>query len=172
MSSATPATPAQPQAQAQAQGEAQGRSAPDLGDGAESCQELPCHGFATALHNRTTSRTDEVMQHFGHEGTFVPSLSAGEFVRSLERPRRIVIMVNAGPATDAVIDEFAPLLEPGDMLIDGGNAHFKDTRRREANLNESKLHFVGMGVSGGEEGALNGPSIMPGDQNRPTMTSV
>ena len=68
----------------------------------------------------------------------------------------------AGPATDAVIDEFAPLLEPGDMLIDGGNAHFKDTRRREANLKDSKLHFVGMGVSGGEEGALNGPSIMPG----------
>ena len=120
------------------------------------------HGFATALHNRTTSRTDDVMQHFGHEGTFVPSRSAEEFVRSLERPRRIVIMVNAGPATDAVIDEFAPLLEPGDMLIDGGNAHFKDTRRREANLKDSKLHFVGMGVSGGEEGALNGPSIMPG----------
>ena len=71
-------------------------------------------------------------------------------------------MVNAGPATDAVIDEFAPLLEPGDMLIDGGNAHFKDTRRREANLKDSKIHFVGMGVSGGEEGALNGPSIMPG----------
>ena len=70
-------------------------------------------------------------------------------------------MVNAGPATDAVIDEFAPLLEPGDMAIDGSNAHFKDTRRREANLKDSKLHFVGMGVSGGEEGALNGPSIMP-----------
>ena len=130
------------------------------------------HGFATALHNRTTSRTDEVMQHFGHEGTFVPSRSAEEFVRSLERPRRIVIMVNAGPATDAVIDEFAPLLEPGDMLIDGGNAHFKDTHRREANLKDSKLHFVGIGVSGGEEGALNGPSIMPGGSNRPTRTSV
>src|SRR6201987_3359027 len=83
------------------------------------------HGFATALHNRTTSRTDEVMSNFGHEGTFVPSQTAEEFVASLQRPRRIVIMVNAGPATDAVIDEFAPLLEPGDMLIDGGNAHFK-----------------------------------------------
>ena len=71
-------------------------------------------------------------------------------------------MVNAGPATDAVIDEFAPLLEPGDMIIDGGNAHFGDTRRREAKLREQNLHFVGMGVSGGEEGALNGPSIMPG----------
>jgi len=71
-------------------------------------------------------------------------------------------MVNAGQATDAVIDEFAPLLEPGDMLIDGGNAHFHDTRRREAALRQSNLHFVGMGVSGGEEGALLGPSIMPG----------
>jgi 6-phosphogluconate dehydrogenase len=71
-------------------------------------------------------------------------------------------MVNAGPATDAVIDEFAPLLEDGDMIIDGGNAHFHDTRRREAALRQRNLHFVGMGVSGGEEGALNGPSIMPG----------
>ncbi len=120
------------------------------------------HGFPTALHNRTTARTDEVMSSFGHEGTFVPSQTAQEFVASLERPRRIVIMVNAGPATDAVVDEFAPLLEPGDMLIDGGNAHFKDTRRREAQLKQGGIHFVGMGVSGGEEGALNGPSIMPG----------
>ena len=71
-------------------------------------------------------------------------------------------MVNAGEATDAVIGEFAPLLEPGDMIIDGGNAHFKDTRRREAALRQRGLHFVGMGVSGGEEGALHGPSIMPG----------
>jgi 6-phosphogluconate dehydrogenase len=120
------------------------------------------HGFATALHNRTTAKTDEIMRDFGHEGTFVPSHTAQEFVSSLQRPRRIVIMVNAGPATDAVINEFAPLLEPGDMIIDGGNAHFKDTRRREAKLKEQGIHFVGMGVSGGEEGALNGPSIMPG----------
>jgi 6-phosphogluconate dehydrogenase len=120
------------------------------------------HGYATALHNRTTARTDAIMDEFGHEGTFVPARTAEEFVASLERPRRLVIMVNAGAATDAVIDEFAPLLEPGDMIIDGGNAHFNDTRRREAALREQGLHFVGMGVSGGEEGALNGPSIMPG----------
>jgi 6-phosphogluconate dehydrogenase len=120
------------------------------------------HDFATALHNRTVARTDEVVKNFGQEGTFVPARTAQEFVASLERPRRIVIMVNAGPATDAVIDEFAPLLEAGDMLIDGGNAHFKDTRRREAKLRQQNIHFVGMGVSGGEEGALNGPSIMPG----------
>ena len=120
------------------------------------------HGYATALHNRTTARTDAIMAEFGHEGTFVPARTAQEFVASLERPRRLVIMVNAGAATDAVIDEFAPLLEPGDMIIDGGNAHFLDTRRREAALRDRGLHFVGMGVSGGEEGALNGPSIMPG----------
>ena len=120
------------------------------------------HGYPVALHNRTTARTDAIIEEFGHEGTFVPARTAAEFVASLERPRRLVIMVNAGTATDAVIDEFAPLLEPGDMIIDGGNAHFADTRRREAALREAGIHFVGMGVSGGEEGALNGPSIMPG----------
>jgi 6-phosphogluconate dehydrogenase len=120
------------------------------------------HGYTVALHNRTASRTTDMVNQFGDEGTFVPAQSAQEFVEALERPRRLVIMVNAGEATDAVIDEFAPLLESGDMIIDGGNAHFKDTRRREARLKEQGLHFVGMGVSGGEEGALNGPSIMPG----------
>jgi 6-phosphogluconate dehydrogenase len=123
------------------------------------------HGYAVALHNRTASRTTDIITQFGHEGTFAPAQTAEEFVASLERPRRVLIMVNAGAATDAVIDEFAPLLEPGDMLIDGGNAHFHDTRRREAKLRERRLHFVGMGVSGGEEGALHGPSIMPGGSN-------
>jgi 6-phosphogluconate dehydrogenase len=120
------------------------------------------HGYTVALHNRTASRTTDVVSQFGAEGTFVPAETAEEFVASLQRPRRVLVMVNAGDATDAVIDEFAPLLEPGDMLIDGGNAHFGDTRRREARLREQGLHFVGMGVSGGEEGALHGPSIMPG----------
>ena len=120
------------------------------------------HGYTVALHNRTVSRVTGMVTQFGHEGTFVPAQTAEEFVASLERPRRVLIMVNAGPATDAVIDELAPLLEPGDMIIDGGNAHFKDTRRREAALRQINLHFVGMGVSGGQEGALNGPSIMPG----------
>ena len=120
------------------------------------------HGYVVALHNRTASRTTDTVDQFGDEGTFVPAQTAEEFVRALERPRRVLIMVNAGDATDAVIDEFAPLLQPGDMLIDGGNAHFDDTRRREAKLRQQGLHFVGMGVSGGEEGALHGPSIMPG----------
>ena len=120
------------------------------------------HGYVVALHNRTASRTTDTVDQFGDEGTFVPAQTAEEFVRALERPRRVLILVNAGDATDAVINEFAPLLEPGDMLIDGGNAHFHDTRRREAKLKQEGLHFVGMGVSGGEEGALHGPSIMPG----------
>jgi 6-phosphogluconate dehydrogenase len=120
------------------------------------------HGHTVALHNRTYSRTKELVEEYGSEGTFVPSETAEDFVASLERPRRVLIMVKAGKPTDDVIDEFAPLLEPGDMLIDAGNAHFLDTRRREAALRERGLHFVGTGVSGGEEGALHGPSIMPG----------
>ena len=120
------------------------------------------HGYTVALHNRTASRVTDIIEEFGHEGTFIPALTAEDFAQALERPRRLLIMVNAGDATDAVINEFAPLLEPGDMIIDGGNAHFHDTRRREAALRKQNLHFVGMGVSGGEEGALNGPSIMPG----------
>lgn len=120
------------------------------------------HGHTVAVHNRSYGRTKELVEEFGHEGTFLPAETAEQFVASLERPRRVVIMVKAGPATDAVIDEFAPLLEEGDMLIDAGNAHYADTRRREAALKERGLHFVGTGVSGGEEGALHGPSIMPG----------
>ncbi|WP_328754111.1 MULTISPECIES: NADP-dependent phosphogluconate dehydrogenase [unclassified Streptomyces] len=120
------------------------------------------NGYTVALHNRTASRTHDLVAEFGGEGEFVPTETAEEFVAALERPRRLVIMVKAGDPTDAVIQEFAPLLEPGDMIVDGGNAHFADTRRRERELRERGIHFVGTGVSGGEEGALNGPSIMPG----------
>src|SRR3954462_449458 len=120
------------------------------------------HGHTVAVHNRSYGRTKELVDEFGDEGTFLPAETAEAFVASLERPRRVLIMVKAGKATDAVIEEFAPLLEPGDMLIDAGNAHYLDTRRREAALKERGLHFVGTGVSGGEEGALLGPSIMPG----------
>ena len=123
------------------------------------------HGYTVALHNRTASRVTDTLNQFGREGSFVATQTTEDFVQALQKPRRLLIMVNAGQATDAVIDEFAPLLEPGDMLIDGGNAHFHDTRRREAALRQQNLHFVGMGVSGGEEGALHGPSIMPGGSN-------
>ncbi|MET8134341.1 NADP-dependent phosphogluconate dehydrogenase [Streptomyces sp. NPDC005251] len=120
------------------------------------------NGYGVAVHNRTVAKTNALVEEFGHEGTFVAAETAKEFVAALERPRRLVIMVKAGDPTDAVIQEFAPLLEPGDMIIDGGNAHFADTRRRERALREQGIHFVGTGVSGGEEGALHGPSIMPG----------
>ncbi|MFI6080095.1 NADP-dependent phosphogluconate dehydrogenase [Streptomyces sp. NPDC051217] len=120
------------------------------------------NGFTVALHNRTASKTHALVDEFGDEGVFVPADSAEEFVAALERPRRLVIMVKAGDPTDAVIQEFAPLLEEGDVIIDGGNAHFADTRRREKELRERGIHFVGVGISGGEEGALHGPSIMPG----------
>ncbi|MDQ0584799.1 NADP-dependent phosphogluconate dehydrogenase [Streptomyces rishiriensis] len=120
------------------------------------------NGYTVALHNRTAARTHALVEEFGHEGEFVAAETAKEFVAALERPRRLVIMVKAGEPTDAVIREFAPLLEPGDMIIDGGNAHFADTRRRERELREQDIHFVGAGISGGEEGALHGPSIMPG----------
>ncbi|MFF7200254.1 MULTISPECIES: NADP-dependent phosphogluconate dehydrogenase [unclassified Streptomyces] len=120
------------------------------------------NGFTVAVHNRTATKTRALVEEFGDEGTFVPAESAEEFVAALERPRRLVIMVKAGDPTDAVIEEFAPLLEEGDVIIDGGNAHFADTRRREKELRERGIHFVGTGISGGEEGALHGPSIMPG----------
>ena len=120
------------------------------------------NGYTVAVHNRTASRTRDLVRDFGDEGTFVAAESAADFVASLERPRRLIIMVKAGDPTDAVIEEFAPLLEEGDVIIDGGNAHYADTRRREQALRERGLHFVGVGISGGEEGALNGPSIMPG----------
>ncbi|MEW9533180.1 NADP-dependent phosphogluconate dehydrogenase [Microbispora sp. NPDC049125] len=120
------------------------------------------HGHVVAVHNRTESRTTRLIEEHGDEGAFIPASSVEEFVASLRRPRKAIIMVKAGAGTDAVIEELAAVMEPGDMIIDGGNAHFADTRRREAALRERGIHFVGTGISGGEEGALNGPSIMPG----------
>ncbi|MGB3256447.1 MAG: NADP-dependent phosphogluconate dehydrogenase [Ornithinimicrobium sp.] len=118
--------------------------------------------YAVALYNRTTARTEAMMQEFGDTGTFVPATDIADFVASLEKPRRIIMMVQAGDPTDATIKSLLPHLEEGDILVDGGNAHFPDTRRREAALKEVGILFVGAGISGGEEGALKGPSIMPG----------
>jgi 6-phosphogluconate dehydrogenase len=130
--------------------------------GRNLARNLARHGFKVALHNRSPERTRSLVAEHGDEGTFVPSESIEDFVASLERPRAMIIMVKAGGPTDAVIDELTPHLDAGDIVIDCGNAHFADTRRREAALKELGLHFVGCGVSGGEEGALLGPSIMPG----------
>ena len=130
--------------------------------GSNLARNMARHGYVVAIHNRSPERTHKVISDHGHEGALIPSDSLADFVASIERPRKIVIMVKAGGPTDAVIDELVPLLEQGDIVIDAGNAHFPDTRRREAALKAKGLHFVGSGVSGGEEGALLGPSIMPG----------
>ncbi|MBR7828520.1 NADP-dependent phosphogluconate dehydrogenase [Actinospica sp. MGRD01-02] len=130
--------------------------------GRNLARNLARNGFTVALHNRSVERTRSLMAEHGDEGDFVPSESMEEFVASLTRPRAVIVMVKAGAATDAVIEELTGLLEPGDIVIDCGNTHYTDTIRREKDLAAKGLHFVGTGVSGGEEGALNGPSIMPG----------
>jgi 6-phosphogluconate dehydrogenase len=119
------------------------------------------NGYTVAVFNRTTATTDEFVA--GHPGKrLVAAHTLEAFVASLARPRRILIMVKAGGAVDAVIDGLLPLLEPGDLIMDGGNSYFVDTERRTKRLTPLGFHFLGVGVSGGEEGALNGPSIMPG----------
>ena len=130
------------------------------------------HGFSVGVYNRTTATTDEFVGGLKNEPA--DKVHAGTvdrikgyhdlqaFVGSLKKPRRIMIMVKAGAPVDAVIDQLKPLLEPGDIFIDGGNSDFRDTNRRDADLRKAGFRFIGTGVSGGEEGALKGPSIMPG----------
>ncbi|MGY1840806.1 MULTISPECIES: NADP-dependent phosphogluconate dehydrogenase [unclassified Modestobacter] len=130
--------------------------------GANLARNLARHGHQVVLHNRSRGRTDALVEQYGSEGDFVPTGTLAEFVGALRRPRKIIVMVQAGGPTDAVIDEIAPLLEEGDVLMDGGNAQFTDTIRRTEAFAGQGVHFVGTGISGGEEGALNGPSIMPG----------
>ncbi|AOI72875.1 NADP-dependent phosphogluconate dehydrogenase [Burkholderia ubonensis] len=124
---------------------------------------IESRGYAVSVYNRSREKTDELIAEFPGR-SLVPTYTLEEFVASLETPRRILMMVKAGSATDATIAALKPLLEKGDVLIDGGNTHFTDTIRRNQELAQSGLHFIGTGVSGGEEGALRGPSIMPGGQ--------
>ncbi len=119
-------------------------------------------GFTVAVFNRTTSVVDAFAAARGKGKNFVFAKSLPEFVAALKRPRKAQIMVKAGAPVDAVIEQLIPLLEPGDIIIDGGNSLWTDTQRREKSLKEKGIHFFGVGVSGGEEGALKGPSIMPG----------
>ncbi|MBO3143485.1 NADP-dependent phosphogluconate dehydrogenase [Dermatophilus congolensis] len=130
--------------------------------GSSLARNMARHGYAVAIYNRTLAKTEEVVREYGHEGTFVAAQTLEEFVSSLASPRRIVIMVQAGRGTDAVIDELMPLLDKDDIVVDGGNAFFEDTRRREKKLANAGFRFIGAGISGGEVGALEGPSIMPG----------
>ena len=124
---------------------------------------IESRGYSVALYNRTASKTEDVVKEHP-EKNFKPTYSIEEFVASLEKPRRIIMMVQAGKGTDATIQALLPHLDKGDILVDGGNTFFKDTIRRNEELANSGINFIGTGVSGGEEGALKGPSIMPGGQ--------
>ncbi len=146
--------------------------------GQNLARNMARHGFGVAVHNRSEGRTRELIDQYGHEGAFTPATSLEELVGALERPRRVLIMVKAGAPVDDVTEHLTALLEPGDIVIDGGNSHFEDTRRREASLRAKGLHFIGTGISGGEEGALNGPSMMPGGSDesyqavKPIFTAI
>ncbi|ANE03986.1 NADP-dependent phosphogluconate dehydrogenase [Corynebacterium crudilactis] len=130
--------------------------------GSNLARNFARNGHTVAVYNRSTAKTDKLIADHGVEGNFIPSATIEEFVASLEKPRRAIIMVQAGNATDAVINQLADAMDEGDIIIDGGNALYTDTIRREKDIAARGLHFVGAGISGGEEGALNGPSIMPG----------
>ncbi len=125
---------------------------------------IESRGYSVSVFNRSPEKTEDFLKKEAEGKNVVGTFSVEEFVNSLEKPRKILLMVKAGPATDATIESLKPHLEKGDILIDGGNTYFKDTIRRNKELSEAGLHFIGTGVSGGEEGALTGPSIMPGGQ--------
>jgi len=125
-------------------------------------RNLASHGARVAVYNRTRKRTDDFMSQHGSEGDFRAAGSLGELVRILKPPRAILLMVKAGAPVDEALNELTGLLQAGDVVMDGGNSLFHDTRRRAAAATRAGLVFMGMGVSGGEEGALHGPSLMPG----------
>jgi 6-phosphogluconate dehydrogenase len=122
--------------------------------GANLARNIARNGYSIAVHNRTPAKTRDFVAEFGGEGAITGTGTIEEFVAALERPRKIIIMVKAGAPVDAVIDELAPHLEAGDIVIDAGNSHFADTKRRAEACAERGLRFLGTGVSGGEEGAL------------------
>lgn len=120
------------------------------------------HGFTICAFNRTVSKVDRFLDNEAKGKSIVGAHSTEEFVATLKKPRRVMLLVQAGKAVDDWIETLLPLLESGDIIIDGGNSHFPDSNRRTQYLKTKGLHFVGSGVSGGEEGARYGPSLMPG----------
>lgn len=130
--------------------------------GSNLARNFASRGHIVAVFNREFEVSTKFMVSYSNEGSFIPSETLQSFVDSLESPKRIIMMVPAGIATDQVIDQILPLLAPEDILIDGGNAHYSDTRRREEKIRPTGVMYFGVGVSGGEEGALKGPAIMPG----------
>jgi 6-phosphogluconate dehydrogenase len=129
--------------------------------GANLAMNIAEHGFVTAVYNRSREKTEQLIERYGKQG-MTAYFDLEEFVASLATPRRVLLMVQSGAAVDDVIAKLVPLLSAGDMIIDGGNSFFRDTIRREKELKEQDILFVGMGVSGGEEGARRGPALMPG----------
>jgi len=120
------------------------------------------HGFRVAVYNRTVSRTDQFLEGPAIGSNITPAYALDQLVNQLSRPRKVMLMVRAGEPVDLLITQLLPYLEPGDIIIDGGNSLFSDTERRTQELASHGLRFLGLGISGGEEGARNGPSIMPG----------
>ncbi|MGG0411996.1 NADP-dependent phosphogluconate dehydrogenase [Peribacillus simplex] len=125
---------------------------------------IESRGYSVSVYNRSSEKTEEFLKNEANGKNFFGAKSTEEFIHSLEKPRKILLMVKAGGPTDATIESLKPYLEKGDILIDGGNTFFQDTIRRNKELEVTGIHFIGTGVSGGEEGALKGPSIMPGGQ--------
>ena len=130
--------------------------------GGNLAMNIADNGFSVSVYNRSRERTDTLITSYGTDASMRPFYDLKSFVESLEKPRKIILMVQAGQAVDDVLDLLTPLLDQGDIVIDAGNSFFKDTIRRAVSLREQGISFVGMGVSGGEEGARTGPSIMPG----------
>ncbi len=123
---------------------------------------LKDHGYKTAIFNRTTHKVSDFLSRAEHSPLIIGSYSLDAFVASLKRPRHILMMIQAGAAVDQLIEEIVPFLEPGDIIIDGGNSHFTDTERRVLSLRDRRIGFVGVGISGGQKGARHGPSMMVG----------
>lgn len=139
--------------------------------GASIARNAASKKLAVAVYNRTSGKTDEFIAAYGKEGIFIASKEIKKFVSTLNRPRKILLMVTAGAGTDAAIQELIPHLQKGDIIIDGGNAFYQDTARRQKELAEKNIEFVGCGISGGEEGALKGPSMMVGGK-KSVWTSI
>ncbi|WP_407270818.1 NADP-dependent phosphogluconate dehydrogenase [Radiobacillus sp. PE A8.2] len=139
---------------------------------------IESRGYSVSVYNRSPEKTEDFLKEEAKDKNFAGTYSIEEFVASLEKPRKILLMVKAGNPTDATIEQLKPFLEKGDILIDGGNTFYEDTIRRNKELEETGIHFIGTGVSGGEEGALKGPSIMPGGQKEaydlvePILTAI
>lgn len=135
--------------------------------GENLARNIAGHGFKISVFNRTTEKTKKFIEKFGKKNFLLTGAhNIKEFINGLETPRKIILLVKAGEAVDEVIKGLIPLLDKNDVLIDCGNSHFKDTERRQQYLKQKQIYFIGCGISGGEEGALKGPSLMPGGDKK------